>query len=849
VANFLDTVAQGSASVAGALGSAVGPQNFLSLGALPLAANNVTLPNEDGFWVYSSFLDSNRWNQSFPYQLLVLDYENGSYSTVATFTLPIPPQELTLATPFAITTTATLGGIVEQHNGAPIRMLSISGTTGVLPGKPNLAALGNQTFAQSIFAGTISSLTQAALSVNQAALALQSLTNQGGTQQTPNVVTASETDQNGELANTTGYYQFRLMQQFLESYITAKKTDTGRSLRLAFAIWKDQAVYLVTPVSFDVRRSQSSPWEYNFALQMRLWKRINLDNQGNQPLNTVAGANTRNPDFLQELLTVVATVQNALQVQNLVDVLQAATGDAAVLLENIRSISAWGKDQLGAVYNLADLPDQIVNNLKGSVVAIFSNPNLLPSAFNQDFQAQLLTLGVSSGKAQTQLSNPGGVGQNLNTFVGQDAADPVNLIFSNPKENYSFFSSIRSGDISIPPGVQLQITAERNRVRQFRRIDFENFRDSMLQTASDFSDAVGAGDETYNRTFGRSGVINTTHLTTDDDYEVMFQLNSLIIQLDRLAAFNNLSAVPTNPMDFAAGFFQTAAIPFQSVPGKFAVPFPYQGTLERLAQQYLGDPDRWEEIAVLNDLRAPYVDEVGFDLPLLVNGNLNQVVVSDVTNLEVNQLVTLSSTTTSRTQRHILSITAISSNYFVLLLDGTADLGRFTTLGASSLHAYLPGTVNSQMTLYIPSAKPPPVPEFDTPAIPGLNPFQNYFNVGGVDVLLTSTGDLAVTPDGDCRQAIGLANIVQTIRLALNTPKGSLLHHPEYGFQVRPGTSVADLTATDLLNSTKDLFKGDPTFTGVRSAAIAITGPGAKISLGIGIAGANQIIPVTLDIH
>ena len=90
----------------------------------------------------------------------------------------------------------------------------------------------------------------------------------------------------------------------------------------------------------------------------------------------------------------------------------------------------------------------------------------------------------------------------------------------------------------------------------------------------------------------------------------MFNLNAMVMELNRFAAYNNLSAVPTNPMDFAAGFFASTQIPFQSsreVPGAV----PLRGVVGDPGGHVPGRPRPLEEIASLNNLRQPYVDEVG----------------------------------------------------------------------------------------------------------------------------------------------------------------------------------------------------------------------------------------------
>jgi hypothetical protein len=84
---------------------------------------------------------------------------------------------------------------------------------------------------------------------------------------------------------------------------------------------------------------------------------------------------------------------------------------------------------------------------------------------------------------------------------------------------------------------------------------------------------------------------------------------------------------------------------------------------------------------------------------------------------------------------------------------------------------------------------------------------------------------------------------------AIGTPKGSLLHHPDYGLGLTPGVSTADLDAKTMLSSLQDMFRADKTFSGVSGVAISKMGPVVRVAMSVGIAGTSQTIPLTVDIR
>jgi hypothetical protein len=825
------------------------------LASTKLAAENTSDEQGDDFWSHEA-IEAARWNKAYPYQfILVKQQANGDYvrndedSGKWNFTLPFPPESLQIAMPFAIGGIVTQGGYVEEHGGAPIRMISLSGTLGVLPLRPTADTVKTQNLGAAIFAGTIEQANRVVSSARSVAGDFMG-TNPNFT---PNLIDEAGfnaqpaygygTD-GSDVPRTSGYYQLRLLQNFFENYVAFKQTERGRDYRLAFCAWKQQSTYLVTPISFNASQSAGSPFEYLYQIQLKAWRRISLDHAGDPGANQFRPA-TRSPNKLASMLKAMQDARDVLQ--NARDILAAVGGDLDhALFEPVRQCAMFLKDALSVPLSFADLPVRILNSSQDAVAQYIATKHSFEGA-GETFTNRAQSVADAwrgVGKALSDKSQVGGgtVG-GLSVVDGDSAFD----FFRHPEDNYDIFKDINVGQVRVPPHAIRAINTERLRIRALKRLDFEQMRDTVVQLQADFADAVGAGNTTFNSTFQRASR-SSSKTPTLSDFQVMFALNRVVMEMNRLAASGETDLQQLRSIDFLAGLASRSGIAFTKPRSKFTVPMPYGVTMEQLAKRYLGDPDRWIEIAALNGLRAPFVDEEGFDLPLLVNGNGNQVSIEDGSNLYVGQQVWLSSSTTSRTTRRITKIERLSSSNTIVTLDGDSDLSRYSTLANATLHAFLPDTVNSMMMLYIPSDIEPVDDDFQTKSIPGLNEYDNLLNVGGVDLLLTSSNDLAITPDGDCRLAVGLTNIVQTAKIRLSVVQGTLNRHPSFGLPIKPGQSTADMDAKSLLKSVRNLFIDDPTFTGVTSASVKKAGPVVSIAINVGVRGQSQTIPISLDI-
>lgn len=828
---------------------------------LQLASENKSpLTAAEAFWVQND-IDSARWNQLRPYQLLIVRAVAAADGTTShqiepgyQFTLPVSPESLSVSDQIAITVSATQGGIIEEHNGAPFKLLSIRGSTGVLPGRGSAAQQLGFSLFETIAGGTVQQLN---IVKQDVATAFSAFSNTALTN--PNIHPNADFDPNNSnvdnarvgdpsiVAKTTGWYQFQKLQRFLESYYAVKKTKAGRDLRLAFCMWKDQSIYLVTPVSFSATRSAISPLETTYDLSLKAWRRINLDTSS---FNTVLGtALRRDPNKLARVLNTIQAVRQVLQSAS--RIAPAIIGDIdRLVFEPLREIALAAKDAQGLALSLAEMPAAIQKEAYASWVQLQGTSTGRRNAANQ-----------TNDTVKRQLQAGGSIANETNDIVSsrmgpdlkrQQSTHPAFQPFSQNSQSVQLMLQADISSLKLPPRVTQQIESERIRVSNFKRVNYEANRNNVRQAADALAFALGAGNSTYQTTY-QTNIKQVKATPTESDWEALYALNEAAAALDAFAATGD--SEPTsldNNMVLMSTLARRSGVAFQIPTSKYAVPFPYGSTLESLAQKYLNDANRWMEIATLNGLRQPYIDEVGFDIYLLANGSGNEVVIpyTDDTknNLYIGQQVFIGSNTTLRTQRRINAI-KVTDSYITIGVDGDPTMGSYTLASNGKLSAFLPDTVNSQSLIYIPSDRQPADTDFVTKSIPTIDVFDPLTAAGGVDLLLTDTNDLIITPDGDTRLSAGLTNIIQNIRIALSVTRGTLLQHPNFGIPFRVGMSTADLDVNEALAAVKRMFAEEPAFSSVDGVKVTKSGVTASISAQISLVGVKQPVPVSYNIQ
>jgi hypothetical protein len=811
------------------------------------AENNHDFGLEDSFWPRVD-VDPAKWDKYCPYQLIIVeaseDQGKTSYQPYKgwQYTLPLPPESLSIDTPFAIQLTPTLGGFIEEHNGAPLRMIQIRGTTGFLPLRSSPDRLeGSKASkeAAAIFGGTVTVANNARSDYSS----LQSAFSNTGPTASNVYAEADFSSSSSEksLMMTSGFVQISLLRNFLEAYAAIKKTPRGSSLRLAVAIWKEDQVYLVTPMGFGVSKDASSPMEYRYNLSFKAWKRIKLEAGGYAKLQPKPIR--RDPNQIARAINTLTAARR--MVQNIGALKQGLLGDVDYVFRPLHDVILLGKDILGTTLTLAEIPLAVRQRVTINVMELqYEYPDLyneyvanLPKsgvALNKFTTASSKILDMPEGYRHSSVIEQHGKARNTSSNKLSLTDIPPGLAEKLPLQS-----------LRLPQDALNDIKRDLDRVRNLTRKDFENYFNTMQNVVNKVTALLGAGDADFNATYGIS--VNSTHTPTKSDWDTIIALTEAVEVIQQFAATADGGPDDTATLLERYGDLATASgVAWTQPVSKFSVPYPYSFTLEQLANQYLGNPDRWMEIAAMNGLRAPYIDEVGYTLSLKVNAVGEQVIVDAHTDLFIGKYVWLGSNVLNKVKAQIQEIKALGAT-MALSLD--VDATGYLVADQAYIECFLTGTINSRNQIWIPSQLDPvDADDVITKDIPGIDSTDPMTGVGGVDILLDSNNDI-VMENGDIKLVSGMSNIVQWVRILLGLQKTELLQHPSLGLGLEVGMSLADFDPEITLKGIKEMLSQDSTFSSIDKIKIVQNGANASIDIGATVTGTTQPLPLSYGVR
>jgi hypothetical protein len=755
------------------------------------------------------------------------------------FTLPITPQQLSITDQFAINTTATMRGVVEEHNGVKFKMISASGTTGIWPTRGS--GDDKNTPGLSLFGGSFSA----------AGTAVDSWKN------ILNKTAPNSPDPSQDDPYRTGYYQALLLQQFLEQYAIAKKNPNNKHWRLVFDCPKTNESFVVTPIQYSVTRSQRSPGEFLYTMQFKAWKRIDLNST-----TTDAGKTPQKLDsnYFQKAVSTLDNARSAMSAS--LNVIKAVRADFRQVFDQVRKVTLLYKNLGGLVLSVSDLPNQIGQDLKASIKNMASDTANGDASFKAAFgvnsnknkaSGNKIKKTVASIKQNKEINEGVSDEQVAAGLLGKGAKDAneassLNNVFNEPEGSFDFFNAISIDQLSTTPqqSIAIQDEIEKNLLISIEEI--KEITKNLQNLALDITNNFGAGDAFFSEIFGKPAPKQRATPMTLEEFELIVALENAILELNISTATRDLDdSRKQNPLEYVGGLADDSGIPFDSSStAKFLAPVPYGLTIEQISARYLNDPDRYNEIITLNGLRSPYIDENGFSYTLLSNGDGRQFNISSKENLFTGQKIQLFSNTVPMFTRKITGIEKISDTNFLITVDGLNDLNSLTTTDNAKIKAFLPGTVNSQNQIYIPSsiaineeARTYDIPFLKEDTLTGFSK---------VDWLIDDYGDVVVNSFGEMALANGTTNLVQALKMKIMTQKGSLLSNPDFGLGLTPGVSVSEVDIENVLIDLRDMVLQDPRFSDIENIELNILPPTVSISINAILADGKGVFPINFSV-
>jgi len=870
--NFLQSVA-GTAFT----GSASKPDSF-DIGEVPWYSDAA---RDDAFFPYIG-LEPDRVNGIYPYRLVVVDVSDG-FNTVVNqsgggeafntefisyrndtggvtyqfansrkiweFILPITPQQLQVTDQFAINTSATMRGIVEEHNGVKFKMIAASGTTGIWPTRTNFEDSSSGR-GRSLFGGVSEALGAATRDLFE-------LIN-GGKEAKKTPYPSEDKDKDG--GRTSGYFQALMLQQFLEQYAMAKKNPKNKGWRLVFDCPKNNESFVVTPVQYTVTKSQRSPGEHLYNMQFKAWKRIEIG-AGTPKKKKESNLIKLRPSLFQSINESLDRARSLMS--SSLNVIKAIRADFRKPFDTARKVSLLIKDFSGLALSISDLPNQIGKDItaatkkrskdlaqsEANFEAAFNNP----FSTNRDKRAGAKAKAIVSAIVAEDSKNEGVSADQIEVGVlGVEARDaarvsPVNNVFNEPEANFDFFNSINVDELELTPQQQAAIEDEIELNSLISIEELRGFTQELQDLILDLTNNFGAGDEFFSEVYGRPAPRERATPMSIEEFELVEALEEVVLNLNILTATRQLDDVRTqSSLEYVGGLANDSGITFNSSStAKYLAPVPYNLTIEQISARYLGDPDRYNEIITLNNLKSPYIDEDGFFYNFLSNGDGRQFNIESNENLYEGQVVQLSSNTIPTFTRKITAIEKITDTNYLITVDGIADLYLLTKNHQAKVKTFLPGTVNSQNQIYIPSdeAVTDEPRTYDIPYLDG----DSLTGFSKIDWLLDDNGDIVLNSFGEVGLANGTTNLIQALKMKVQTQKGQLLSDTSFGLGITPGVMTNDISVQNVLKNLTAMVLQDSRFEGIEKIEMNVLPPDLSITIVARLKNGRGILPISFS--
>jgi hypothetical protein len=511
------------------------------------------------FKTLQSQINQSNWSKlSFPYTFAVVNLtnpaDNGGFSD---FQLPLAPQAINQKEQPAITVKPSQGGTTVKHGGMSYGQLLISGTTGIAPFRGD---------------GGVSKKTGEAIF------------------------------QPKDLKHKSGFEVFLHLRNWFRTYYQwkAKKGKLATEYRLVFKNYKDGEFLIIELEDFEMDRQAAKSFLYDYKLSFHILSHFQVTTP------------TTESNFLTDIDSIIESALEKinyargvfLRTQGILRQIESTYN--ASILEPMRQTTLAIKALLGVPLVAADIGSRTIVNTVSTAAALLITSREALNFATLGATGNSQTLDEISGLLDKRLF---GTKSTLKKTFDAATSEIKQKGSSGLMKLGALAMKMDSGQF---PEKTIQDTIiEQQRAQELPRSFYEENIESLRRVKNNAEDFFNLGSPTYDSIFNRTATLNSdsSKVVTNDEYDILNAFNEAIIGISMLLSTTDLfkSSFDERIQDMVNRFDgQIRLVANQAVK---QVKILKGMTLERLAQQELGDSTRWGEIVEVNNLKPPYISD------------------------------------------------------------------------------------------------------------------------------------------------------------------------------------------------------------------------------------------------
>ena len=382
----------------------------------------------------------------------------------------------------------------------------------------------------------------------------------------------------------SGYEVFIRLRNWFRAYYEHKKTagKNARDLRLVFKNYKDGEFLIVELIKFDMDRQAARSFLYDYEMEFKVISHLSFQ----ELINKTTGFESALGDALEAIDTARGVF---LRTQGILR--QVESTYESIVVEPMRKISLALKAATGIVTVAGDMGNRAINKTVTAAAAyaiLFGlqqqqAANKTTGDLDPRLAAAKLPNDIQSA-AQTQ-----GAAVIANLGEALMAMDPASF----PAATQDSLAQDQTQAQSLPRSFYLQTLTDLNRIKQ---------------NAEDF---LNLGSPQYDVIFGRTATLSapSTKVITAEELDLLKAFTDAMNGIRLLLSTEDLfkSSFDDRIQDMINRFNGNIALFAESAVRQ--IKYQAGTTLERMAQQELGDSSRWGEIVEVNGLKAPYITD------------------------------------------------------------------------------------------------------------------------------------------------------------------------------------------------------------------------------------------------